>query len=339
MMASKPSGYTEQTVRAYVLWLILAAFPFLSNPAKADQPGHATMVIMSGAPGEQEYASRFESWVKGWEAAALKAAANTHVIGLDSAQTNDLQTFKNLLASLAPETTDDLWIVLIGHGTFDDKQAKFNLRGPDLAASDLSALLQPFKRPIAIINAFSSSGPFIKQLAQPGRVIITATRSGAEQNFCRLGEYLSQTIVDPEADLDKDGQTSLLEAFLLASRRVTDFYKAEGRLVTEHALLEDNGDGLGTPADWFRGIQAVKKAVGGESADGLKAHQRHLLRSPTEDKLSATARARRDELEGLIAALREQKKSLPTKDYYDQLEPLCLELARIYEGAEETKLP
>src|SRR5213075_927990 len=95
------------------------------------------------------------------------------------------------------------------------------------------------------------------------RVIVAAARSGYEQNYARFGQYMAEAIADPTADLDKDGQTSLLEAFLTASRRVAEYYATEGRMVTEHALLDDNGDGFGTPADWFRGIRAVKAAKDG----------------------------------------------------------------------------
>jgi hypothetical protein len=318
--------------------LAFALFLFgvlVSGRTSETSTNRTRVLIVCGAPGEAEYGSRFEAWTHGWEAGARKGNAIVTTLGLEPGKTNDLQTFKEALAAEPVETGEDLWIVLIGHGTFDSKDAKFNLRGPDLAASELTTLLKPFKRPLAIINAFSSSGPFLKQLTTPGRVIITATRSGAEQNFCRLGEYLSETITDAEADLDKDGQTSLLEAFLLASRRVSDWYKGEGRLVTEHPLLDDNGDGFGTPPDWFRGVQATKKAASGASLDGLRAHQRHLVRSAGEEKLSAPDRARRDELEGAIAELRDQKQTLPEAEYYNRLEKICFELAEIYARADK----
>jgi hypothetical protein len=162
-------------------------------------------------------------------------------------------------------------------------------------------------------------------------VIVTATKSGYEQNYARFGRYMAEAIIDPQADLDKDGQTSLLEAFLMASGRVGEFYNSEGRLATEHALLDDNGDGLGTPADWFRGIRAVKKAKEGGSADGLRAHQLHLVRSDQEQKLSAQVRARRDELELAISRLRDTKNQAKEDDYYRQLEKLLLELATLYQ--------
>src|SRR4029079_7472330 len=146
--------------------------------------------------------------------------------------------------------------------------------------------------------------------SRSNRVIITATRSGQELNLTRFGKYISEAIVDSRADLDKDGQTSLLEAFLSAARQTLDFYKTEGRLATEHALLDDNGDGLGTQADWFRGVRAVKKPTQGKEIDGLHAHQWHLVRSAEEQQLTAEQRKRRDELELKIAKLRDAKTSM-----------------------------
>ena len=155
--------------------------------------------------------------------------------------------------------------MVIGHGTFDGKEAKFNLRGPDLSAADLAEWLKPFRRPVAVINCASASSPFINKLSATNRVIIAATRSGYEQNYARFGEYISSAVADPQADLDKDGQTSLLEAFLMASRRVAEFYNTEGRLATEHALLDDNGDGLGTPTR-CTSVSLGRRAAATESA-------------------------------------------------------------------------
>jgi hypothetical protein len=222
---------------------------------------------------------------------------------------------------------------LIGHGTFDGKEAKFNLRGPDFSATDLATWLQPFRRPLIVINTAAASGPFLNKLSGPGRIIVTATRSGYEQNFARFGQFFSATIADLKADLDKDGQVSVLEAFLMASHDVAEFYKSEGRLATEHPLVDDNGDGLGTPPDWFRGIRAIKKPAQGASLDGLRAHQVHLVRSDAERKLSPALRTRRNELELGIMQLRETKETLPPDDYYHRLEILLLELARLYESS------
>jgi hypothetical protein len=224
-------------------------------------------------------------------------------------------------------------VILLGHGTFDGKEARFNLRGLDFTATEFAEWLKPIARPTADIDASSSSGPFLSKLAATNRIVITATRSGHEANYTRLGQYLSEAIASLEADLDKDGQTSLLEAYLRAARNVGEFYKSEGRLATEHALLDDNGDGLGTPPDWFRGVRATKAAKNGAPLDGFRAHQFHLLRNDEDKKLSPELRARRDAIELEIAAMRDVKKGMSEDEYYTKLEPLLLELARLYQKA------
>jgi hypothetical protein len=166
--------------------------------------------------------------------------------------------------------------------------------------------------------------------------VIAATKSGHEHNFARFGDYLSAAIADPKADLDKDDQTSLLEAFLLAAARVEEFYKEESRLATEHALIDDNGDRLGTPADWFRGLRAAKAGKDGASPDGPRAGQLQLVASPGEQDLPVAARSRRDALELEIAELRRRKDAIAEDDYYRELEPLLVELARLYEPVDQS---
>ena len=190
--------------------------------------------------------------------------------------------------------------------------------------------LAPIKRPVAVIDCASASAPFLNKLSGPGRVVITATRSGSEQNFARFGEALAEAIADPRADLDKDGQVSLLEAYLTAGARTAEWYKTRSRLATEHALLDDNGDHLGTPADWFKGIRAIRRAKDGATPDGLRAHQLPLIPSDRERAIPPEVRQRRNALEIALAALRDRKAQLPEADYYAQLEPLMVELARLY---------
>lgn len=303
-----------------------------SPPTAATNAAPATVVLVVGAAGEEEYGRQFRAWAQNWQDASARAGACTITIGLaDPDPTNDLQRLRETFGAEPKETSADFWLVLLGHGTFDGKEARFNLRGPDLSASELATLLQPFRRPVAVIAAFSSSAPFLNALSATNRVVVTATRSGYEQNFARFGGFISQAIAAPEADLDKDGQTSLLEAFLLASRSVAEFYEHEARLATEHALLDDNGDGRGTPADWFRGIRAVKQSADAAPVDGWRAHQFHLVRSPQEQQLPPQARVRRDELELAIARLRDAKAELAEDEYYRRLELLLLDLARLYE--------
>jgi hypothetical protein len=132
--------------------------------------------------------------------------------------------------------------------------------------------------------------------------------------------------------LDRDGQTSLLEAFIAASARVEEFYKSDNRLATEHALIDDNGDALGTPAAWFSGTRATKAAKSGASPDGLAAQRWNLILSAAERAMPAGSRARRDALERQVDALRAKKASMPEAEYYAKLEALLVQLAGIYDA-------
>lgn len=298
--------------------------------AMADEP-RPTVVVVVGAPGQAEYASVFRESADRWRQAARKGSADVQVIGLGGGGGHaDLEKVRETLAARSSPATEPLWLVLIGHGTFDGREAKFNLNGPDLTESDLEGMLKAVQRPVLVLNCASSSGPFLNRLSGPDRVVVTATRSGDEQNFARFGQYLAESVADPTADLDKDGQTSLLEAYLTASSRVEEFYKTRSRLATEHSLLDDNGDKLGTPADFFRGVRAVKRPKDGSAMDGVRAHQYHLVPSDRERLIPAEIRQKRDAMERAIATLRDQKESLAEDEYYKRLDPLMLDLARLY---------
>lgn len=317
------------TLRISLAVALICGFCALTSAAETNAV-KPTVIVVAGASGEEEFGKTFVEAANVWREAALKSGV--HFIGLgitNRSATNDLELFNAALAQEPTNSIAELWIVLLGHGTFDGREAKFNMNGPDLSAAALSNTLARFQRPIAIVNGASASAPFLKSLSGKDRVVVTATRSGAEENYTRFNRYLSEAIADPAADLDKDGQTSLLEAFLMASRRVTEFYKSEGRLATEHALLDDNGDGFGTQADWFRGIHAVKKAANKAALDGTRAHQWHLVRSQEDQRLSPEQRKQRDELELQIGKLREQKSAMQEDDFYRRLEELLTKLAEI----------
>lgn len=291
------------------------------------------MLVVVGAEGTEEYGKQFRQWAERWKEAAGRAGASFAAIGLDElGPDDDRQQLKHRLQNERHgDGSSALWLVLIGHGTFDGKTARFNLRGPDATAAELADWLAPLKRPLAVIDCASASGPLLNVLSGDNRVVITATKSGFEHNFARFGDYLSAAIADPQADLNKDDQTSLLEAFLLAAARTKEFYDSDARLATEHALIDDNGDRLGTPADWFRGLRAIKAAKDGAPLDGPLAGQLHLITSGGERQLSADARQRRGQIEAALETLRLRKSELSPDDYYGQIEPLLLELARLYQ--------
>ena len=332
-------GNAVRVITILITGILVYSTTISSASGQVDQAGQRpTVIIVIGAAGTEEYGAAFTQSADLWQQAASKGNVETIVIGLEEIESVEDRTILEQTLKNEPNNTDQaLWLVLIGHGTFDGRTAKFNLRGPDISAEELAEWLQPFHRSLAVINTTSSSAPFLNKLSAQNRVVITATKSGFELNYARFGQYFAGAIADPQADLDKDGQTSLLEAFLSASHRVVEFYSAAGRLATEHALLDDNGDALGTPADWFRGIRPVQKARDNASLDGYRAHQLHLVRSETENKMPPQLRSKRNQLELEVVKLRDAKESFSEDEYFSRLEKFLYEMAQIYEQIDKVE--
>lgn len=213
-----------------------------------------------------------------------------------------------------------VFVMLIGHGSFDTQQAKFNLVGPDLVAKDYAQMIStlPTKR-VIFINSASSSGEFVKPLSGEGRIVITATRSGNEQNATVFAEYFIAGLADDAADADKNGRISVLEAYAYASKLTADWYKQKNRLATEHALIDDNGDGTGH-----------EEATAG---DGTLAKTMYLDSKPLAqaggDAELARLLGERQRLEEAVEKLKARKAELKPEEYDRQLEDLLVELAKV----------
>jgi len=321
-------------IRAFVFFLLVLSVTLRSAETNVVEKPHVVAVV--GAAGERQYGEIFASWAMRVKDAAKTAGAEFTLIGVgEPGEKKDGARLQEVLTSLKPDSKQELWLVLIGHGTYNGRDAKFNLRGPDVTATQISEWLTPLKRPVAIINCASSSGPFLDRLKGRDRVIISATKSGGEQNYARFGDFFTDALSDMSADLDKDEQVSLLEMFLTASKGAYGYYDNIGKLATEHALIDDNGDGLGSRAEWFRGVRATKRVSNGKSLDGYRAHQLHLIRSEFEKNLSPKLRAERDRLEMSLNRHRERKKRMKEELYYAQLELILMQIAEIYQEAEK----
>lgn len=351
-----------------LLWTVgLVATGFAGRSvANGSNECTATVIVVVGAAGETGYCTNFLRQAGAWRQTCERGGAAFVWIGpgsqggsgtndasgaaiateavKDSGESSDetpvpldRELLRDTLSRESPDGTVPLWLVLIGHGTFDGKEARFNLRGPDLSPADLSEWLGPIQRPLVLVNTAAASAPFLNELSRSNRVIISATRSGNEVSFAHFGEFLAQALGDAQSDLDKDDQISLLESFLTASARVREFYRMEGRMTSEHALIDDNGDGRGTPAEWYRGVRAVKQAQEAAPVDGARAHQLHLVLSPAEQVLPELTRARRDALELEVFELRSRKAGFGEDEYFERLERLLLELARLYAPATDTE--
>ncbi|WLD12197.1 hypothetical protein [Planctellipticum variicoloris] len=315
------------------LCLVSALLFGLAGNSVSQAAGRVLIVV--GAPAETKYGAMFKEWTQRWKNATLFSETPSKVLGLDdNPEKSDRERLHDELQALAGESPEPLWLILIGHGTFDRRTARFNLRGPDVSDAELAEWLKPVQRPVAVVCCFAASGPFLITLSGPDRVVLVATKSGSEQNFSHFGDWLSKSIADPTADLDKDRQTSLWEAYLAAGRKTTEWYKSQGLLATEHCLLDDNGDKQGTRHDAFRGLKPLETATGGQKLDGMRAHQWHLVPSPTDAGLTESQKQRRNDLELAVIALRDEKEALTEADYFAKLEALLVELAAINRDAE-----
>lgn len=288
---------------------------------KVDQNKFA--VIINGPGGEPAYAKQFDEWTKQLSSVLEERfgfhSKNVKVLSEKSATAEEVKrTFATLKSQL--DANNVLFVFLIGHGSFDGKESKFNLVGPDLSASEYNVLLSSLpSRRVVVFNMASASGEFIKSLAAKGRIVITATRNGQETNATRFAGFFISALSAADADTDQDGHVSVLEAFVYASRLTGDFYKRAGRLATEHALIDDNGDGVGH-----------EKA---EAGDGLLARATYLDSLSVDEAAASVTTAKllkeRTRLEGEIEQLIARKADMPEAEYQATLERLFIELAKV----------
>lgn len=228
------------------------------------------------------------------------------------------KAFAAIKSAANPESF--VMIVLIGHGSVDNQQPKFNLIGPDLSAKDYAQLIAglPNKR-VVFVDCSSSSGEFVKPLSAEGRIVITATRSGSEQNATVFAENLIAGLTDGAADEDKNGRISALEAFNYATRLTADWYKQKNRLATEHALIDDNGDGTGH-----------EDATGGDGSTAkiIYLDSKHLAEAAGDAELARMIKERQ-RLEEAVEKLKSRKADMKPDEYDAELERILVDLAKV----------
>ena len=238
----------------------LAALLLVSAAPVAAQQTH--ILVITGLSGDPAYAEEFHQWAT----TLIDAATDRYALPaenviylaekteLDPVRIGDRSTRENVERAFGTiaeraQPNDHVLVLLIGHGSYSNGESRFNLPGRDLTAQDYARLLEGLgSQQVAFVNAATASGGFIEVLSGEGRTVVTATRSGGQWVATVFGGYFVEAFADgeEESDQNKDGRVSVLEAFEYAVAQVARVYESDGRLQTEHALLDDNGDGEGT---------------------------------------------------------------------------------------------
>jgi hypothetical protein len=303
---------------------------FLMIPSAASA-GDRYALIISGASGGPRYAQRYQALRKSLVATLGQkfGYADNHLIILAEApEAGGVRsaTRENVRAALGElrqrVAKDDVVLVfLVGHGTtLDSDDGKFNLVGPDLTGDQWASLIKPIAGRVVFVNTTGGSFPFLHRIAGPGRVVVTATNSVAQQFDTVFPEFFVKAFDDPSADLDKNGKVSIWEAFNYASAAVKTWFEERGQLATERPLLDDTGAGIGREA-------------GSPGPDGALAQVTYLQPDAAVPLTADTELARllkqRAELESALELLKARKATVPTDQYEPELERLLLELARL----------
>jgi DNA repair exonuclease SbcCD nuclease subunit len=289
-------------------------------------PAHAGVyyVTVAGLGGEPDYEQEFTSLANDLDRLLKGSGSDAHVYTLDG---NDATRahLTDVLGKVASQAKpdDDFVLVLIGHGSFDGVEYKFNLVGPDISAADLAALCDRIaaKRQL-IVNTTSSSGGSLPALEKRGRCAIAATKSGTEKNATVFARYWVEALHDPEADVDKNEAVSALEAFQYATKKTTAFYDSQKRLATEHAVFDDTGhhDPVREPASDTGEGQLLSNFTLIRLGAAQKAYN---------DPAKRALLAQKEELERKIDTLKYQKMAMSQDDYKAQLTAALLELAKV----------
>ncbi len=295
-MATAPALETDLTRVGFILLLL---------PIVVAAELH--VIAVEGLGGTEEYTQRFSEEVAKLELAAESITTSEHMrvfAGEEATEENILAHFDALAAIVNAD--DRVVIYLIGHGSYDGYEYKFNLPGPDLTGEQLVELLDalPSNNQL-LVNTSSASGATLDALTNETRVVITATRSGSERNATRFGSSFVAALEDPAADINKNNAISAQEAFDYAARQVTDYFEFRGQLATEHPQLKGE-----RAARFTLARLEVPEPAGDDPELGLLFEQRN-------------------QLDGRIEELQLRKDELTMDEYYTQLQQLLLELARV----------
>jgi hypothetical protein len=282
-------------------------------------------VTVAGLGGEPDYEQRFTANAMDLDK-VFKSAGGAHVTTLTGKQATKAK-LAEALAQVARDAKgeDDFVLTLIGHGSYDGEEYKFNLVGPDVSGAELAALCDkiPAKRQL-IVDTTSASGGAVAALQRPGRAVIVATKSGTEKNATVFARYWVEALQDPTADTDKSESISAMEAFAYADRKTADFYSSQKRLATEHAGFEDTGKGEALRAKHSEGRAGALMAT-------FTVVRVGAAQAAMNDPAKHDLMTKKEELEQKIDALKYQKAAMEPGEYKKELTAALVELAQVQE--------
>jgi len=290
-----------KAVKTFFIAATLLALPTFAGAA-------SFTFIVAGLGGEPEYEQRFREQAASLAAAAEKAAGDKSRVvlltGEQARRESVRREFQEFAAKIKP--ADNVTVVLIGHGTYDGEEYRFNVPGADITGAELEQLFDrlPAKKQL-IVNATSSSGATIELWQRPERVVITATKSGGERTATRFAQYWLQAVSGDAADVNKDEVVTAAEAFDYANRQVAASYKSDVSLATEHARI-----------------------AGEESAAFTVARIGSSAGSSADPEVTALL-AQRGQIEQDLDGVQGRKASLSEDQYYDELEGVLVRLAQL----------
>jgi hypothetical protein len=295
-------------------------------------------LIVTGLGAEPKYQQQFRS-LGGRLSSALATRygipeANISWLGEDSTNASKMyrgrSTSQNIMRELdrlgaSARQNDQVLIVLIGHGSGQGEESKFNIPGPDITAKDLNVALSRFAaQRVAFLDLTTASGDALPITSLPNRIVVTATKSAYERNESQFARFFVEALdKDGAADVDKDGRVSLLEAYRYAAQETRKSYENDERLLTEHSQLDDDGNGKGSDLP-----------DGRAAGDGLLSRRffldagmgtRQASADPRVNKLYADKFAVEDQID----ALKQKKASMKEEVYYTELEGLLVSLAKL----------
>ena len=284
-------------------------------------------LIVSGVSGGEQYAEQQQKWrdnlTGSLRARFVFPDANLVILdeGSEGSSRSTADNVRRVLGDLRRRLTrdDTFFLVLLGHGTFDGADAKFNLVGPDLSAADWKGLLDGLSGRVVLVNTTEASFPFLEELSARGRVVITATDSAMQRFATVFPEYFILALADVSSDLDRNGRVSIWEAFAAASAGVRRHYEQRGQLSTERPLLDDNGDREGRDAEAPGEDGAIARTIFLDPPPG----------TATADAAVAELERQRALVEAQIEDLKNRKPTLSEAEYQAELEKLLVQLAKI----------